>query len=413
MRLLRSIPLIAFCFAGAALLLAPSAQAQDAKTSDALLGTWSAEEDYFRPYFRFKRGEEGAITAFLTNDRSREGTPFSSTTVRGDSVFLHLAPADARFRGVLSEDDSKIEGTWTQGERSASLTFTPVADEPARPQRPEPPYPYATEEVTFQNEADSITLAGTLTHPKGDGPYTGVVLISGTGANARDYGIGSGHKLFHVLADHLTRHGIAVLRYDRRGVARSEGSLRSADLEDFARDAAAAVRFLKNRPQIEAGSVGLVGHSVGGVIAPMVNERFEEAAFLALLMPPSVPGHKVLAQQNARMLTATGASKAVVDSVRKSSHRLFDAIRADTDSVTAAVRVRSFYEERGFSGEELEKRVEANTMPWWRDFARYDPRPTLRKIDVPTLAIFGTNDLAVPPEQNADSHAISPQKESQ
>ena len=384
------------------------AQAQNANPDDVWLGTWSVEGDHFRPIFRFKRGEDGDVTAFLTNDKSQKDYPFSSTTIRGDSVFLQLASANARFRGALSEDGPKIEGTWVQGERSASLTFTPVketapearATDPPRPQEPEPPYPYATEDVTFQNEADGSTLAGTLTHPAGEGPFPAVVLLSGSTPSARDYEFG-GHKSFLVLADHLTRHGIAVLRYDKRGMGASEGNIGSASFEDFARDAAAAVRFLKNRPQIDAGNVGFVTHSAGGLIAPMVNERFEDAAFLALLMPPSLPGHEVLVEQNVRLRIGADVSTAEVDSTRKVHRRLFDAIRADTDSATAAMRVRSILKNWGFSGNELEKRIEANTMPWWRDFVRYDPRPTLRKVDVPTLAVFGTKDLAVPPEQNA------------
>ena len=337
----------------------------------------------------------------MTNDKSREGSPFSSVAVRGDSIFLNLASANARFQGALSEGSSKIEGTWIQGERSVSLTFTPVADEPARPQHPERPYPYVSKEVTFRNEADGVALAGTLTYPTGEGPFPAVVLLTGSTPSKRDYEFG-GHKSFLVLADHLTRHGIAVLRYDKRGRGASQGHVGSAGFEDFARDAAAAIRFMKNRAQIEKGNVGFVTHSAGGLIAPMVHEQFEEAAFLALLVPPSLPGHEVLVEQNVRLRTGVDAPAAERDSIRGAMRRLFDAVRADTDSATAAARVRSILEEGGFSGEELETRVEANTMPWWRDFTRYDPRPTLRKVDVPTLVIFGTKDLAVSSEQNAE-----------
>ena len=390
------------------LMPAGALKAQDTHPNEALFGAWSAEEDYFRPVFRFKRGDDRSVIALLANDKSQEGNPFSSTTVRGDSIFLELASANAHFQGALSEAGSRVEGTWIQGERSASLTLTPIdetnaaekASEPRRPQRPEPPYPYVVEEVTFRAGTGGATLTGTLTRPKGSGPYPGVVLLSGSGGNNRNYEIGD-HAFFHVLADHLTRHGFTVLRYDKRGVAESEGRLMSASQEDFVRDAAAALRFLKSRPSVATSETGFVAHSMGAMVAPQASQRFERAAFLALLMPPSRPGHKVLAGQKARLAAARGAPEAAVDSVRRSARRFFDAIRTSADSAEAASRLRSIYAGRGFEGAQLEQRVAANTSPWFRDFMQYDPVPTLRAVDTPVLAVFGTKDLFVPPERNA------------
>ncbi|MCS3669199.1 pimeloyl-ACP methyl ester carboxylesterase [Salinibacter ruber] len=199
----------------------------------------------------------------------------------------------AQFRGIVSGEQQVIKGTWSQGERSATLTLTPVEEAAAnesasttssRPQHPEKPYPYRTEEVTFKSDAGGVTLAGTLSMPDEEGPHPAVVLLQGSGENGRDYAY-RGHKFFLVLADHLTRHGIAVLRYDLRGVDESEGRLSGASLEDLARDAASALRFLKERPSTEAGSVGLIGHSMGGMIAPWIHGQFEETAFLGLLAP--------------------------------------------------------------------------------------------------------------------------------
>lgn len=177
-----------------------------------------------------------------------------------------------RFRGVVSTDERAIEGTWTQGARSATLTLTPVeepaADEtasttPPRPQHPERPYPYSTEEITFKSNGGGVTLAGTFSLPDEEGPHPAVVLLQGSGENDRDYAY-RGHRFFLVLADHLTRQGIAVLRYDLRGVGESEGRLSGATLEDLARDAASALRFLKERPDIDPASVGLVGTAWAG-----------------------------------------------------------------------------------------------------------------------------------------------------
>lgn len=401
MRASSSCTLAIRCLVGFLFLIPAPVQAQDAEASEALLGLWSAEEDYFSPAIRFERGPEGAVQAFLGAD-SPGRAPFTDVTIRGDSVLLTLDRINVQFRGAVSAMDSVITGTWVQGAQSVSLTLTPVKERaaPPRPQHPEPPYPYATEEVTFRNATDSVALAGTLTLPRGEGPHPAVVLLSGSTPVDRDAAM-KGHKPFLVLADHLTRHGIAVLRYDKRGVAQSGGSIQSAHFEDLARDAAAALRFLKNHPAVEASSAGLMGHSAGGLIAPLASDRFEEAAFLVLLLSPGRPGHEVLVEQTPRLAAAAGAPEAEVDSLRSTAHRIFDVLRADADSAVVASRLRSILERQGATGQLLQTQVEANTMPWFRDFARHDPRPLLRKVDVPVLALFGTKDLFVPPGQNA------------
>jgi hypothetical protein len=287
--------------------------------------------------------------------------------------------------------------------------LTPVketaADETApttlsHPQHPEKPYPYRTEEVTFKSDAGGVTLAGTLTMPKEEGPHPAVVLLQGSGENGRDYAY-RGHKFFLVLANHLTRQGITVLRYDLRGVDKSEGRLSGASLEDLARDAASALRFLKERPSTETGSVGLIGHSMGGMIAPWIHDQFQDAAFLALLAPLSLPGHQVLSQQRARIADVAGASPADVDSIRKQSRRIFEILRSDRDSAHVASQLRPILRNGGGQNDRLQLKVEANTSPWFRDFARYDPRPALRQVEVPILVLFGGEDLLVPPQQNA------------
>ena len=395
--------LLVLYFTGGLLLLPTATQAQD--VSDAALGTWTAEERYFNAVIRIERNDNGALTAFVTseeflsNPASTRRTPFPEVTVRGDSIFLEAPRIGLHFRGAVAADGSSIKGPWTQAENSAVITLTP-ADEassaPPRPQHPDPHFPYATEDITFPNAADGIQLAGTLSRPEG------TVLLHGSGAHERDYEIG-GHKPFLVLADHLTRQGFAVLRYDMRGVGASEGHFSSTDLDDLTQDAAAALRFLKRQPDVASSETGFVAHSAGTLLAPQAADQFETTAFLVLLMPPSRPGHEMLVAQNVRLTTATGASEAEVDSVRQRVRRLFDVIRSDTDSAAAASQVRSLLKQQGATGDALEAQVEANTMPWFRDFARYDPRPALQTIDVPTLALFGANDLFVPPTPHAET----------
>lgn len=406
-RLARLLLLILF---GAGPLLLPTAtQAQN--VSDAALGTWTAEEPYFNAVVRIERDDNGTLTAFVTseeflsNPESTRRTPFPEVTARGDSIFLEAPRIGLHFRGAVAADGSSIKGPWKQGQNSAVITLTPAEEAssaPSRPQHPDPPFPYVTEDVTFSNAADGIRLAGTLSRPEGAGPFPGVVLLHGSGAHKRDYDI-DGHKPFLVLADHLTRQGLAVLRYDMRGVGASEGHFPSADLDDLAQDAAAALRFLKRHPDVASSETGFVAHSAGTLLAPKVAHQFETAAFLVLLMPPSRSGHKMLVAQNVRLAAANGASEAEVDSVRQRMRRFFDVIRSDTDSAAAASQVRSLLKQQGATGEALEAQVEANTMPWFRDFARSDPRPALQKVDEPTLALFGTKDLFVPPAPHAEA----------
>ena len=227
------------------------------------------------------------------------------------------------------------------------------------------------------------------------------MLVSGSGPQNRDSEVFS-HKIFHVVADHLTRHGIAVLRYDERGVGESGGSYSGATSEDLARDVAAALRFMKRRPDIDASEVGLLGMSEGGLVAPMVHTRFEEAAFLVLMAGPSVPGADIIVEQSALIAAAQGAPDAAVDSIRAVQRRTLEAISTAPDSAAAAERLRAILTEQGATDEQIQSQIQQTTAPWFTYFVRHDPAPALRQIDVPTLALYGSKDLQVPPAQNAD-----------
>jgi pimeloyl-ACP methyl ester carboxylesterase len=255
--------------------------------------------------------------------------------------------------------------------------------------------------VTFRNDAAGLTLAGTLTRPEGDGPHPAVVLVSGSGPQDRNSEVFN-HKLFHVLADHLTRQGIAVLRYDERGVGASEGSFDGATSEDFAGDVGAAVRFLKNRSEIDPDAVGLLGMSEGGLVAPMVHTQFEPVDFLVLMAGPSVPGREILVEQTAQIATAQGASSGAVDSIRTVQRRTLDVVATAPDSAATAEQLRSVLDEEGLGTDRIQSQIEQMTDPWFRFFVRHDPVPTLRQVDVSVLALYGSKDLQVPPGQNAD-----------
>ena len=389
---------------GLALLGSPAAFAQDT-----VVGTWSGQLEIqgmeLRVVFHVEQGDGGLTATMDSPDQGATGIPVSRVSVAGDSVTFAVDRIGGTYEGALADDGAEIEGQWTQGGQSFPLALTP-ADEadtapPPRPQHPEPPSPYAVDSVTFQNESAGLTLDGTLTRPEGDGPHPAVVLVSGSGPQDRNSEVFN-HKLFHVLADHLTRQGIAVLRYDERGVGASGGTFDGATSEDFATDVAAAVRFLRSRSEIDADAVGLLGMSEGGLVAPMVHTRFEPVDFLVLMAGPSVPGYDILVEQTARIAAAQGTPSGAVDSIRSVQRRTLEGVATAPDSAAAAEHLRSVLEEEGVEPDRIQAQIDQATDPWFRFFVRYDPAPTLRQVDVPVLALYGSKDLQVPPGQNAD-----------
>ena len=267
----------------------------------------------------------------------------------------------------------------------------PAAARPPRPQEPTPPYPYQEEQVTFVNAKAGITFAGTLTLPASPTASPAVVLITGSGAQDRDETI-AGHKPFLVLADALTRRGIAVLRVDDRGVGGSGGTMATATSEDFVDDALAAVAYLRGRKDIDAKRIGLVGHSEGGLIAPIAATRSKDIAFIVLMAGPGITGDQILFLQGAAIMRANGASEAAISRNREVQQRLFDVIRTEKDDAAAKEKIKS-----------IAPGQERVATPWFRYFLSYDPVPVLQKVTCPVLAINGEKDLQVPYRENLDA----------
>lgn len=355
--------------------------------------------------------------------------PMDEVRVSGDSISVTLAAAQARYDGVLTESGA-LAGTWTQGGGRFELEMErvegggdgageapagpTVPDPSTRPQTPRPPYPYASEDVVFEG-AEALRLAGTLTTPRGDGPHPGVILVTGSGPQDRDETL-MGHKPFAVLADHLTRAGIAVLRYDERGVGESEGDFGSATSYDFAADAEAALGYLAARADVDADRVGIVGHSEGGLVGPLVASQSDRPAFVVMLAGPGMTGRDVIEDQSRAMARAQGADEAAIATNLAISAELFDiavaepdpeaaadamaqvlrAALAELDSATrAAAGIPQGGEEAFIAGQ-----VNQVNTPWFRTFLAYDPLPALESLQVPVLAVNGELDLQVTHEAN-------------
>ena len=308
--------------------------------------------------------------------------------------------------------DVKI--VFNQAGEMAGLFFLPRrVSELVQPEGPSKPYPYESNDVTFENAQAKIRLAGTLTMPGSGGPFPAVLLIPGSGPHDRDETI-SGHKIFLILADYLTRRGIAVLRVDDRGVGMSTGDFKSATTMDLASDALAGVNYLTTHKEINSREIGLVGHSEGGLIAPIVADESSNVAFIVLMAPPGLPGEDIVLSQVDLLGKANGLSDSLIEINRRIEKKLLDVVTTTTEKDSSEVRAKlkeileRYIANSNHAGQPEHVQAEAvidaqlNGLlsPWYRFFLTYDPRPALQKVKCPVLALWGTKDLQVPPSEN-------------
>lgn len=392
--------------------------ARSARQEPDIAGAWYGDLEYgglgLRIVFRISRDEAGALRAVMDSpDQGAKGIPVAGVEFDGDSIRLNVTAVGGRFEGAVLPDSSVIDGSWRQSGMEFPLRLRRGEGElrRVRPQEPAEPYPYEVEEVVFENREDTVTLAGTLTIPRGDGPFPATVLLTGSGQQDRDETV-LGHRPFLVLADHLTRAGIAVLRFDDRGMGGSTGRHGESTTEDFARDAAAAVRTLRARGRIDPARVGLAGHSEGAIIAAIAAAADPRIAFIVLLAGPGLPGAEILLEQNRVLLAASGAPDGVLRRRTEQLSREYAVLAeglGDEETVRRIVAESSPYleayteQEREafqFSEENIALRAGLLVRPWYRFFMAYDPAAALRKVDCPVLAVAGGKDLQVAPERN-------------
>ncbi|MCS7045452.1 MAG: alpha/beta fold hydrolase [Gemmataceae bacterium] len=362
--------------------------------------------------FRIVKSGDGWSGTMDSLDQGAKDIPLSAIEFKDGKVRLELKTIKAEFEGTLEKDGAALVGRWKQaGDLPLTLQRVDKVPEIARPQHPKKPYPYLEIDVTIDSLQQGIKLAGTLTLPRGPGPFPAVVLLSGSGPQDRDETIFN-HKPFLVLADHLTRHGIAVLRLDDRGVGGSTGNVLTATLEDCAQDVLACLQFLKGRKEINARKLGLIGHSEGGILAPYVAAKSDDVAFVVLLAGTGLPGEELLYLQGQALLKANGAGAEVMRRQRLVQELMFQALKEEKDNDKAKKLIRqrlddfvkklSVVEQAVYKAQEksLEAQLQTITTPWFRFFLTYDPRPTLAKLRVPVLALIGEKDVQVPPKEN-------------
>lgn len=338
------------------------------------------------PLYRIKVRELGAETASVR------------FAIRG-------VPGAPTFIGRL--DQTVVAGTFKQAGARVPFRLSREAYTPNRPQHPKPPFPYFIEEVDLNN--GDFRLAGTLTVPIGDGPFPAVLLISGSGLQDRDETVFD-HKPFWVLADHLSRSGIAVLRMDDAGAGDSTPRPSPPTTIDFASDAASAVDYLRMDSRVSM--IGLIGHSEGGSIAPLLASSRDDIAFIVLLAAAGVPGADLLRRQNERIFAAAGVPKSLQRKRLVLLDQLFSVLVSDATASDIEGSVRKVVQDQlklaGAPTEQItEEHIQASVAqamtPWMRFFLAYDPRPVLTRVDVPVLALCGELDVQVDGEQNLPS----------
>ena len=364
-----------------------------------LLDTGSME---LRVAFHITNTSDGLKASMDSLDQGAKGIPVTSVTYIGESLKLQVGAVGGSYSGTVSKDLQTIAGTWSQNGASLPLVLKRVKEVAQlglpRPQEPKPPFPYRSEDVTYENRATGFTLAGTLTVPRGTPPFPAVVLLAGSGPQDRDETV-MGHKPFLVLSDYLTRKGVIALRADDRGVGKSGGSFRDSTTADFATDAAAGVAFLRSRVEVDRQKIGLIGHSEGAIEAAMVAARDPDIAFIILMAGPGVPGDKILVEQSRLIAQVRGASPEAAQKVAEKEREVLAVLKSGKDD--AATR-RGLHDVLGGNVPDAAVAAEVTQLmsPWFRYFINYDPATVLVKVKCPVLAIDGSKDVQVSPTEN-------------
>ena len=326
--------------------------------------------------------------------------------LRADSLLLTSTQIKASYAGRVTGDGQQIDGRWQQNGKKLPLVLqratSTTTSGPKRPQEPAPPFPYREEQVRFASKDPGVQLAGTLTVPAGTGPFPAVVLLSGSGAQDRDESV-FGHHPFRVIADYLTRRGIAVLRFDDRGVGQSGGNSTTATAADYAKDAQGALTFLRSRPGLNPKQLGLMGHSEGGTAAITAASQAQGPAFLVLLATPGMPGIDVLSRQAMDLARLKTQDPKVLASTEQRQRNMLTIVQQTQDNVRAQQQIIKVLTPAVAlppdMAEQIHKAAEAQavmvTSPAFRHMLADNPQKTLPAVKCPVLALNGSKDLQV------------------
>lgn len=395
--------------------------------SQSVTGTWYALLKFpgvnMNAVFHIEKNAELYNATMDSPDQGAKGIPVETVKFSNQELFLDLPKIRMTFTGKFDPENNKINGIFKQGPSSQLLVLSrekpaaqPVEKLAVRPQDPTS-FPYKREEVTFINTKAGDTLAGTLTMPSSGKVNKIVVLISGSGAQNRDEEMKQfNHRPFLVLSDWLTRQGIAVLRYDDRGVGKSTGNFSKTTTAGFADDTEAAVNYIKSRPDLKNLSVGLIGHSEGGMIAPMVASRNAAVKFIVLLAGPGAQSSEVLVQQIADQNRLAGFKADEIERNSVTNKKVYAVIKQNISLSTSEINEKidsvlfqeySKYPAETFKGTTIKEAIKQSTArehtAWFHYFINFNPADYLTQVKCPVLALNGTLDSQVKWDQNLNA----------
>ena len=382
----------------ASLLLLQSAQAEQTQLS----GDWQgelaiSEQQKFVMVFHFKHDGSKLQVSFDVPAQNQFGIPFDKVAVDNDKIELALTMANIRYSGKRSGNN--IVGEYQQGNFKAPLTLTYSQQSIARQAKPQEPTSfddYDVETVKFTNTDANVVLAGELSLPKQD-IVAAAILISGSGPTTRDEDV-AGHKVFLVLSDLLAKQGIAVLRYDDRGVGESTGNHALATSADLASDTLAGFEFLRQHTKLQGVKVGLIGHSEGGLIGAIVAAQQSDIDFLVSLAGTGTTGAQILIDQSYLIQQKMGVEQTKLDQDDKLQRALMAAVVANE----SAQNISKLLVDAGVDQAKADAQAGQLLSPWMKYFIQSDPQPFFNKITMPVLALNGEKDVQVIAKQNID-----------
>lgn len=358
--------------------------------------------------FNISKSEKGYSSTMDSPDQGAKGIPITTTHFEKSILKLELPSAHIVFEGELNQHDV-IVGTFTQSGQAFPLNLSRQIlkkEEIKRPQEPKEPFAYYTEEVTFENKIDKNVLAGTLTLPKKEGKFPVVILISGSGPQNRNGEIFE-HKPFLVLADYLTQKGIAVLRFDDRGTGKSTGEFKSATTLDFVKDVQAGLTYLQTRKEIDKNKIGLIGHSEGGIIAPIIAENSKEVDFVVLLASPGIQGNELLLLQKESIERQMNISENEIQHGKEIFKGVYDIIvKSSASRDVMKSQITTYLQGKltnKLNGDQINALSATITTPWTIGFLKLDPSVALEKVKCPVLALNGEKDMQVAADVNLEA----------
>ena len=381
-----------------------------------IIGTWNGYIEVqgieLRVVFNISKIGDTYNSTMDSPDQGVKGIPTTSTNFENSTIEIAISNAGIKYVGILNENNS-IVGTFNQRGQSFPMNLSKeiINKQKLRPQEPTKPYSYYSEDITFENIKAGITLSGTLTLPNKDDIFPIVVLISGSGPQNRDEEILQ-HKPFLILADHLTKNGIGVLRFDDRGTAKSTGDFKTATTLDFSSDVEASIKYLLTRKEINKNKIGLIGHSEGGMIASMIASNSKNISFIVLLASPGIQGNQLLLLQQEVIGKAYGISDINLQKTKKINSHAFEIISNSTNSKQLNIDLAEYFkqsikENPTFKNSKkvdienfIKSQVNTISNPWMKYFIKYNPAIDLEKVKCPVLVINGEKDLQVPPKEN-------------